>query len=91
MVDKVHWGGVVLPLEEIVPRKPGLWRFAMAVPDETLTNEEVGDPKYVHELLLKYLYGPRPAECNLVRRRANRLTAPALGKYHASKQSSSRW
>ncbi|KAJ6286676.1 hypothetical protein J3E71DRAFT_187700 [Bipolaris maydis] len=67
-------------LREIVPRKPGLWRFAMAVPDETLTNEEVGDPKYVHELLLKYLYGPRPAECNLVRRRANRLTAPALGK-----------
>lgn len=72
VVDKVHWG-VVLPLEEIVPGKPGLWRYAMAVPDETLTNEEIEDPKYVHKLLLKYLDGPQPAEYTLVRYRAYRL------------------
>ncbi|EUC43353.1 hypothetical protein COCMIDRAFT_7220 [Bipolaris oryzae ATCC 44560] len=72
VVDKVHWG-VVLPLEEIVPGKPGLWRYAMAVPDDTLTIEEIENPKYVNELLLKYLDGPRPAEYTLVRHRAYRL------------------
>ncbi|KAF5232141.1 hypothetical protein FANTH_13138 [Fusarium anthophilum] len=67
-VDKVHWG-VVVPLEPITPSKPGLWRYAMAVPDVALTNDEAGDPEYVHRLLLEYVDGPRPAEYTLVRHR----------------------
>ncbi|KAF9768949.1 hypothetical protein IL306_013695 [Fusarium sp. DS 682] len=72
VVDQVHWG-VVVPLEPIVPGEPGLWRYAMAAPDATLTDDEAGDPEYVHKLLLEYIDGPRPADYTLVRHRVYRL------------------
>ncbi|EOA83389.1 uncharacterized protein SETTUDRAFT_155922 [Exserohilum turcica Et28A] len=71
-VDKVHWG-VIIPLEPIFPGKPGLWRYGMAIPDEKMTAEEAQDPKYVEELLLRYIDGPRPVEHTVVRSRLYRL------------------
>lgn len=72
VVDRTHWG-VVVPLEAITPGEPGLWRYAMPVPDATLTDEDVVDPKYVNELLLKYIDGPRPSNHVLVRQRVYRI------------------
>lgn len=84
VVDKVHWG-VVVPLEPMVPGKPGLWRYAMAVPDEELTDEEVESPEYVRELLLKYVDGPRPAEHTVVRHRVYRLHQRLASTMHRNR------
>ncbi|KAL2783264.1 hypothetical protein BJX66DRAFT_349675 [Aspergillus keveii] len=71
-VDRVNWG-IITPLESITAGKPGLWRYAMPVPDDSLTDEEALDLKYVNELLLKYVDGPKSPAPVIVRKRLYRM------------------
>ncbi|KAK5946878.1 hypothetical protein PMZ80_001022 [Knufia obscura] len=72
VVDPVHWG-VVVPLEKITPGEPGLWRYAMAVADPSITDAAAEDDDYVEQLLLKYIDGPRPSTHTTVRKRVYRI------------------
>jgi len=70
-VDRRYWG-VIVPLRKVVAGEPGLWRFAMAIPDQSLTDEEVVDDQFVEELLSHYIDGPRPSKHKVLRKRAYR-------------------
>lgn len=72
VVDPLHWG-VVVPLEKIVPGEPGLWRYAMAVADPSISDAAAEDGDFVEQLLLKYIDGPRPSKHTIVRKRVYRI------------------
>jgi 2-polyprenyl-6-methoxyphenol hydroxylase-like FAD-dependent oxidoreductase len=64
-VHPKYWG-VVAALEKVQAGKSGMWRYALAVTDDEVPDEEVVKAPFLDELLLKQMDGPRPAEYEIV-------------------------
>ena len=64
-VHPKYWG-VVAALEKLEAGKSGLWRYALAVTDDKVPDEEVVKAPFLDELLLKQMDGPRPAKYEIV-------------------------
>ena len=80
-VDRKYWG-VIVPLKKVVAGEPGLWRFAMAVSDSTLSDEEVASEEFAEELLSHFIDGPRPSKHKIIKSRAYRTQQVLASTMH---------
>ena len=71
-VHPQYWG-VVAALEKLEAGKSGMWRYALAVTDDSVPDEDVVKAPFIDELLLKQMDGPRPAEYEIVNRSLYRM------------------
>jgi 2-polyprenyl-6-methoxyphenol hydroxylase-like FAD-dependent oxidoreductase len=71
-VHPQYWG-VVASLEKLEAGKSGMWRYALAVTDDSVPDEEVVKAPFLDELLLKQMDGPRPAEYEIINKSLYRM------------------
>ncbi|EXJ70646.1 uncharacterized protein A1O5_05636 [Cladophialophora psammophila CBS 110553] len=66
VVDPELWAAIT-PLERIYPGQPGLWRYSMAVSDESVPDQELEKAEFVISMLKKHIDGPYNQEFKVIR------------------------